>query len=201
MMKNCIVSLLVMLAGSMTAAAQHTVESIRKEYQEMNERIQRMMADQQPKEYYNLHVEQNLPGTGPHDVNIYMYYDEKPGQEEDVIYPDHYLHYATKKYNFAARQYYEEFFYDAKGQLTFTYSRYVNDDIDNIYELRLWFDGQHLLRVMAKENTSDDWDHLVFKEVYTGTSIPAKFKVKSESLKDGAQEMLNKFNAINYFPF
>ena len=201
MMKSLIVSLLMLLAGSTAATAQHTVESIRKLYGEVQESIRHMMNDEMPAEYYNLHVKQNLPGTGPHDVNIYMYYDEKPGQEEDVIYPEHYLQFATTKYNFAARQYYEEYLYDAKGQLMFAYSRYISEDIDNVYELRLWFDGKRMLRALAKENTSDDWEHPVIKDVYTGINLPEKFQEKSESLKDGAQQILDTFNGINKFPF
>lgn len=200
-MNRFIVSLFVLLAGGMTASAQHTVESIRQLYGEVQEDIRRMANEEMPAEYYNLHVKQNLPATGPHDVNIYMYYDEKPGQAENVIYPEHYLRFATTKYNYAAREYYEEYLFDAKGQLMFAYSRYVGEEMDNIYELRLWFNGKRLLQVMANENTSEDFSHPVFRNVYTGTAIPEKFREKSVMLKDGGERIRRQFDSIKSNPF
>ena len=200
-MRNLIVSLLVLLAGSTVALAQNTVESIRKLYGEVQENIRHMANDEMPAEYYNLHVKQNLPGTGPHDVNMMMYYTEKPGQAEDEIYPEHSLLFATTKYNYAVREYYEEYLFDAKGKLLFAYSRYVGDEMDNVYELRLWFDGKRLLQAAAKENTSEDWSHPVFRSVYTGNALPEKFRGKSVMLKDEAKRILRLFDSIKSNPF
>ena len=52
---------------SLPASAQNTVESIRKEYQEVQQHIKQMMDPESypesfaPKEFYNLTVHQNLP--------------------------------------------------------------------------------------------------------------------------------------------
>lgn len=202
-MRPSVFSLLALLALALPAAAQNTVESIRREYAEVQEHIRRMMDPEvmEPREYYNLHVEQNLPATGPHDVNIYMYYTEKPGQAEDVIYPEHRLQFATKKYNYAARQYYEEFLFDDKGQPMFIYSRYISNDVAHLYELRLWLDGQRLLRVMVKEDTAASREQPTFRDVYTGTAIPEAFREKCDELKDGAASVLHLFDGMAANPF
>jgi hypothetical protein len=98
-------------------------------------------------EYYDLHVIQNLPATGPHHENIRMFYGKEEQEDEENYnpYPPHYLRFTTAKYNFAARQFYEEYLYDNKGQVIFIYA--ITPDVDEnmtLYELRMWFNGKHL---------------------------------------------------------
>ena len=105
-------TLLLCMAWVLTASAQHTVESIRKDYQSMHEWIALMSdnfpSDGIPPEYFDLRVVQNLPATGPHHENIRMYYGEQEPEEEGDPYPPHYLRFTTVKYNYAAREFYEE---------------------------------------------------------------------------------------------
>ena len=81
MRKNVILTILLCVAGILTASGQHTIESIRKDYQGVQEWISQMSdnfpTDGIPSEYYHLRVEQNLPGTGPHHEDIRMYYGEE----------------------------------------------------------------------------------------------------------------------------
>ena len=105
---------------------KHTIESIRKEYQSVHEWIALMSdnfpSDGIPPEYFDLRVVQNLPATGPHHENIRMYYGELEPEEEGDPYPPHYLRFTTIKYNYAAREFYEEYLYDDKGQVMFIYA-------------------------------------------------------------------------------
>ena len=71
----------------MTAGAQNSVESIRKAYQDVHKMIDQMTPDAEgmwetPPEYFDLKVVQNLPGTGPHEEKIRMYYGELESEEE-----------------------------------------------------------------------------------------------------------------------
>ena len=116
----------------LSATAQNTTEKIRQEYASVHEWISHMMPNEEgetgmPPEYYELNVIQNLPGTGPHREVVRMFYGEEEAAE-DVIYPPHYLRFATAMYNFAAREFYEEYLYDEKGRVMFIYA--ITPDAD-----------------------------------------------------------------------
>ena len=188
------------------ALAQNTIASIRQAYQNQKEVIGQMSdnfpSEGVPPEYYHLHVAQNLPGTGGHHENVRFYYGEER-TEEDEIYPPHYLTFVSSKYNFAAREFYEEYLYDDKGQVMFIYARTPDVDFPKIHEIRLYFDGDHLLRLNVKE--ADDLnsfeDNAVstasFKEVYTGTTIPEQYKEACSMYKSYARRFLEVFKAID----
>ena len=155
-----VIALMLCVAWTLSASAQTTVESIRKEYQAVQQDIALMMPNEDgetpsPPVYYDLNVSQNLPGTGPHHEHIRMYYNELDA-DEDEVYPPHYLRFTTAKYNFAAREFYEEYLYDAKGQVMFIYvlTPDVADDLSP-YELRMWFDGKRLLRFRVFNSVAD----------------------------------------------
>jgi hypothetical protein len=204
-------TLLLCMAWVLTASAQHTVESIRKEYQSVHEWITLMSdnfpSDGIPPEYFDLRVVQNLPATGPHHENIRMYYGELEPEEEGDPYPPHYLRFTTIKYNYAAREFYEEYLYDDKGQVMFIYA--LTPDVEGggdiwPYELRMWFDGQRLLRFNAKkfEGPLDYLDIATlkkgtFKDEYTGKTIPEKFVSEADRCKQRAQRYLSLFKSID----
>ena len=185
-MKKTVISILLCAAFVMCAQAQkRTVESIRQTYAEVHEWISHMMPNDEgetgmPPEYYELNVIQNLPATGKHEEKVRMFYGEIES-EDDPIYPDHYLRFATAKYNFAAREFYEEYLYDDKGRVMFIYA--ITPDVElgavTPYEIRMWFDGERMLRLSVKK--LDDPAGYIdiatlskakFKEVYSGNSIP-----------------------------
>ena len=209
--KTVIVTLLLICAGwTLTASAQNTIESIRKTYQSMKEGIAQMSEDFPsegiPPEYYHLRVLQNLPGTGGHEENIRMYYGELESEEEGDPYPPHYLHFATAKYNYAAREFYEEYLYDDKGQVMFIYALTPDVTLGEVwpYELRMWFDGKRLLRFNAKkfDGTATYFDinslkEGSFKDEYTGKTIPEKFSDEVNRCKKSAQNKLKLFKAID----
>jgi hypothetical protein len=198
-MKKVVYTLLLCAVWTLTTEAQNSVESIRKTYQEVHQWIAQMTPNkdgesEMPPEYYDLHVEQNLPGTGPHHEKIRMFYGEveSESEEEDYNpYPPHYLRFVTAKYNFAAREFYEEYLYDDKGQVMFIYAitpDVVNDGEMVPYELRMWFDGKRLLRFMAKKNE---------REEYSGTSIPELYRQEAERCQLRAQRFLTMFKGID----
>ena len=209
--KTVIVTLLLLCTGwTLTASAQNTIESIRKTYQSVKEGIAQMSEDFPsegiPPEYYHLRVLQNLPGTGGHEENIRMYYGELESEEEGDPYPPHYLRFATAKYNYAAREFYEEYLYDDKGQVMFIYALTPDVTLGEVwpYELCMWFDGKRLLRFNAKkfDGTATYFDinslkEGSFKDEYTGKTIPEKFSDEVNRCKKSAQGKLKLFKAID----
>ena len=195
MSRKKIFTLLICVAWAMTAGAQNSVESIRKAYQDVHKMIDQMTPDAEgmwetPPEYFDLKVVQNLPGTGPHEEKIRMYYGELESEEEGDPYPPHYLRFTTAKYNFAAREFYEEYLYDDKGQVMFIYALTpdVGDELIP-YELRMWFDGKRLLCFTAKKST--------LKDVYSGTTIPELYLSEAERCQQRAQRYLLMFKGID----
>lgn len=209
-MKKTVISILFCAAFVMSAQAQkRTVESIRQTYAEVHEWISHMMPNEEgetgmPPEYFELNVMQNLPGTGPHHEVIRMFYGEEE-TEDGVIYPPHYLRFVTAKYNFAAREFYEEYLYDDKGRVMFIYA--ITPDADphmTPYELRMWFDGKRLLRFTAKKYDGPkgylDIATLrkgTFKEVYSGTDIPEMYQVEATRCQVRAARFLEMFKGID----
>ena len=210
MIKKVVFTLLLCIAGYLSVSAQNTVESIRKEYQNVHEWMAQMgdnfPSDGIPPVYFDLRVEQNLPATGPHQENIRMYYGELESEEEGDPYPPHYLRFVTTKYNFAAREFYEEYLYDDKGQVMFIYA--ITPDVTSgdiiPYELRMWFDGKQLLRFNAKKYNGSMTDFNIstlkkgsFKDEYTGKTIPELYQNEAERCQLRAQRFLTMFKGID----
>lgn len=209
MRMKVVFTLLLCVAEALTVSAQNTIESIRKVYQTVHEDIERMKPDEDgfsamPPEYYDLHVVQNLPATGRHDENIRMFYGELEPEEEGDPYPPHFLRFVTAKFNFTAREYYEEYLYDEKGQVMFIYA--ISPDVgENMipYEMRMWFDGKRLLRFTAKNAegaTTSEYGSLLkapFKEVYSGAVIPEMYIMETDRCKQRAQRFLKMFKGID----
>lgn len=210
MIKKVVFTLLLCIAGYLSVSAQNTVESIRKEYQNVHEWMAQMgdnfPSDGIPPVYFDLRVEQNLPATGPHQENIRMYYGELESEEEGDPYPPHYLRFVTAKYNFAAREFYEEYLYDDKGQVMFIYA--ITPDVTSgdiiPYELRMWFDGKQLLRFNAKKYNGSMTDFNIstlkkgsFKDEYTGKTIPELYQNEAERCQLRAQRFLTMFKGID----
>ena len=209
MRKKIAFTLLLCVASTWVAFAQNTIESIRKEYQNVHEWIAQMddrfPSEGIPPEYFDLNVVQNLPATGPHHEHIRMYYGELESEEESDPYPPHYLCFATAKYNFAAREFYEEYLYDDKGQVMFIYA--LTPDVGDEmvpYELRMWFDGEQLLHFTAKkmegELNSVDIASLrkaTFQEEYSGKTIAEKYQQEAYRCWDRAYRFLTMFKGID----
>ena len=208
-MKTLITTILLVLSVQ-GAVAQQTIEDIRKAYASAKEYIGMMSDDFPgegiPPEYYHLHVSQMLPATGLHREDIRLYFNDVEEEDEDEprIYPLHYLRFASTKYNYAAREFYEEYLYDEKGQVMFIYA--INPDVGEDmmpYELRLWYDGKRLLRFQAKrfEGKVEYLDlaslnNGTFREEYSGTTIPKQYRREAEHLPERAKGFLAMFKSI-----
>ena len=105
---------LLICSAACSVWAQDARKNIREHYAAVKEQLRmydelKETGDIYPvPQTYSVIVKQNLPGTGYHEETIQMVYREKT-KYDGQIYADLYLDFATKKYNFAARQFYEEY--------------------------------------------------------------------------------------------
>lgn len=206
-MKNkLLLVLLVFLTAALSCSAQKAVDDIRKRYGEIKRMISLMGegpnwqdnaidADSPggwPPEYFHVKIVQNLPGTGYHEENVRMYYEEDG--KEDEIYPPLILAFASSKYNFAAREFYEEYLYDTKGKLIFIYAQSPDVDFGKIYELRFYLSGGKVINTIVKKR---DFNEELFQEVYSGKDIPNLYKEYFDQYIAGAKKIEKMFKAIN----
>jgi hypothetical protein len=191
MMKKVTITLLLCVAWVLTVNAQNTVESIRKVYQDVHEWIAQMGTGL-PSEYFDLHVVQNLPATGPHLEDVKMYWGER---DDDEIYPSHFLRFATVKYNFAAREFYEEYLYDDDGKIAFIYARTpdADEDLSTLHDLRFYFSNGKLIRATVKSGPLDATE---LKDIYSGTTVPKQYDRIYQSLLASVKNYMNLFESI-----
>ena len=199
-MKTLITTILLVLSVQ-GAVAQQTIEDIRKAYASAKEYIGMMSDDFPgegiPPEYYHLHVSQMLPATGLHREDIRLYYNdvEEENKEEPRIYPLHYLRFASTKYNYAAREFYEEYLYDDDGKIAFIYARTpdAHEDLATLHDLRFYFSNGKLIRATVKSGPLDATE---LKDIYSGTTVPKQYDRIYQSLLLSAKNYMGLFESI-----
>ncbi len=190
-------TLLFLFAFScLTVSAQDVKKAIRdhytsaKEYVSAVEKLESEGESYPVPMYFKVKCLQNYPGTGCHEENISMYYNEV---ENDDIIPPIYLDFAVMKYNFAACEYYEEYLYDRQGRIQFFY--YAGPDVDGIdWEYRFYFNNGKLFDVLVKMREMDSDE---YKTAYTGKTAPAKYNGIYQSKLNTSDHILKMFKAID----
>ena len=187
------IALFALLAMAQTMWAQDAIESIREQYAGVKEMIARMEPDQGwPPEYYHLKVVQNLPGTGYHEENVRMYFTD---EEVDEIYPPHKLLFVSSKYNFAAREFYEEYLFDSDGHLIFIYALTPDAVDEKESELRFYLADGNLIKTLVKSRA---WgSDAPFKEEYSGTFCPPAYKPSFQAYIQYAAKFKHLFKSID----
>ena len=191
-------STFILLAA--TALAQDAKQAIRDHYAAAKAyitQIQQLERDDDiypVPQYFRTTEKQNLPGTGYHERETLMYYREQT-DSDGQIYPDLYLDFATRKYNYAASQYYEEYLYDAQGRVEFIYGSEPDIIEDITTEYRFYFHNGRLIDVIIKTRplgTTTD-----AKTVYTGRSVPKQYHDYYNARCLSAKSILDIFTAID----
>lgn len=199
-MKKSIFVILLLTACWHTTMAQNTVESIRERYQAMKEYVANHTSTDKYDgayfgQFYHLEGRQWLPATGGHIEDTYLYYDEVESDDEDVIYAPHYVKFVIKKYNYAAREYYEEYLYDADGNVAFIYAydpmnSFEDDQHDQQYEFRFYFNKGKLLKAIVKCKNHDEKE---YKEVWNANTIKPLYAEAMDQYKDYAKQLRQLF--------
>ena len=191
--------ILALCALSQTAQAQDVKKAIRAHYAEAKAYVEQVKKMEREgftypvPQYFSAHVRQNLPATGFHQEEVLMYYQEQRDSDSQ-IYPSLYLDFAVKKYNFAAREYYEEYLYDEQGRIQFIYATSPILDFENDYEFRLYFSGGQLAELLVKRRPQGKGDYTT---VYTGKTVPEEYQSSYGGYYIMSQSVMRIFNAIN----
>ena len=115
-----------------------------------------------------------------HDIRV-IGYGTRCGEchwqpDEPMLTRD--LHFVTWKYNYAAREFYEEYLYDEKGNIEFVYNR--NADLDEVGgELRLYYKDGKLFKVLVS-NLNPETEK--YEQTYSGSKMPEKYANALESI-------------------
>ena len=191
--------LLVCLLTTTVTWSQNTVESIRQRYGEAKEYARTHTGDNLDDgadfgQYYHLEVRQWLPATGGHIEHVYLYYGEQEADDE-VIYKPHYLNFATKRFNYAAREYYQEFLYDKDGKVAFIYAydpmtKLGDDENDMQYEFRFYFSKGRPIKAIIKRKA---WDEKEFKQVYAGATLKPAYQSNYDELLSASRAVRQLF--------
>jgi hypothetical protein len=194
-----IILLLAMSALTQTAQAQDVKKAIREHYAEAKAYVDQVAKMEREgfsypvPQYFSAHVKQNLPATGFHQEEFLMYYQERRDSDEQ-IYPSLYLDFAVKKYNFAAREFYEEYLYDEQGRIQFIYATSPDMDFENDYEFRFYFSKGQLSEMLVKRRPQGNGEYTT---VYTGKTVPEEYRQSYEGYSFTSKNVMRVFNAIN----
>lgn len=144
---------------------------------------------------FTTHITQNLPGTGYHQEDISMYYREILSSD-DQIYPSLALEFATKKYNFAAREFYEEYLYDDKQQIQFIFATTPDlaPNADHTCELRFYFLDGKIAEVLVKSRPLSGGAPTT---IYSGKTVPEKYGAYYQARYDSSELIKRLFLALD----
>ena len=199
MAKYRFVVLLLFALSLQTIGAQNTIESIRQRYADAKAYVSTHTGENISDGadfglYYHLEARQWLPGTGGHIEHTYLYYGEQES-DDDVIYAPHYLKFATKRFNFAAREYYQEFLYDEDGKVAFIYgydpmTKLEGDEDDQQYEFRFYFSNGRLIRAIIKRKSYDEEE---FRQIYSGSTLKPAYQSDFDNLVSASRALRQLF--------
>lgn len=154
-MRHLIVSLCLLLAcGTLCAqkgAPEAVLKDIRARYAEAMSMAQHQRTSEglEGKNYMTSTLHYVIPGCGPTTETLSMYYLLEESEESGEPCYTPYL--ITRKYNIAARQFYEEYLYDhATAQPLFVFLKYDTYEAEGaVAEERYYFaDGQVVWKTM-----------------------------------------------------
>ena len=206
-MKRTVFILAAFMAVSQLVSAQTSIENIRKHYNDTKEWVDGMAdpyvfpldaSEEKPNvpNYYLVNIEENYPGTGMHHEKVYIYHVDIEGSSQEEIFPPQRIDFAKTNYNFAAREFYEEYLYDEKGRVEFIYAKQCVDDVFEDTEFRFYFNAGKLIKVIIKTRANDGEE---YKETFNGTKVPERYKRQYNSLTNKAGLIKKMFDAVNVY--
>lgn len=192
-----------MMACVLTVSAQDAVSAIRKHYTETQEMVKQYAEWEKEGEwtmpcpmYYEVNIKQNLPGTGYHKEWIRLYFYEKENEEWEADEPMLFrnIHFVTAKYNYAAREFYDEYLFDEKGNLEFIFAH--NADIDDFKggEYRFYFKDGKLIKVIVSVRNLETEK---YEQKYTGAKVPADYESDYNNYLGSAEHYKELFKTID----
>ena len=198
-----IIAFVGMMVCVLTVSAQDAVSTIRKHYTETQQMVAQYAEWEKEGDwtmpcpmYYEVNIKQNLPGTGYHKEWIRLYFYEKENYEgqpdEPMLFRN--IHFVTAKYNYAAREFYDEYLFDEKGNLEFIFAR--NADIDDFKggEYRFYFQKGKLIKaIVSVRNPATE----KYEQKYTGMKVPEEYESDYKDYLGKAEHYKDLFKTID----
>lgn len=198
-----IIAFVGMMVCVLTVSAQDAVSTIRKHYTETQQMVAQYAEWEKEGDwtmpcpmYYEVNIKQNLPGTGYHKEWIRLYFYEKENYEgqpdEPMLFRN--IHFVTAKYNYAAREFYDEYLFDEKGNLEFIFAR--NADVDDFKggEYRFYFKDGKLIKVIVSVRNLETEK---YEQKYTGAKVPADYESDYNNYLGSAEHYKDLFKTID----
>ncbi len=191
-------------------AHNDTLFNIQKDYNETKEWIDGMgdpytfpegMSDDKPNvpAYYMVDIEENYPGTGMHHEKVYIYHSDQEGISGEEVFPPQRIVFAKTNYNFAARNYYEEYLYDSKGRIEYIYASHCVDNVFPDTEFRLYFKSGKLIKLIVMSRKLTESEELEIS--YIGKKVPERYADTYNSLLHKSGLIKKMFEAINGYQY
>ena len=168
--------------------AQEGLSEIRQHYYAVKQRITELEQAGVPA-YYQMNVVRNLPATGMQHMTVNMYYDSR---DDHSIWPSHWLELATASYNYAVRQFYEEYLFLPNGDLSFIFVRTPDVEFGKEYEFRFYFDDG-LIHVSVRSRSVGEGE---FVEEFADSEVPTSYLSFYHEYLRTAQNYRHLFNTI-----
>ncbi len=150
-----ILSLLLLLVSIATQAqtgkAAQQVAQIRARYAEAKKMMAEEGKDWTTANHVLVNATYMCPGTGPRDEAVQFYFTLELNEDESEYFRRPYL--ITRSYNVAPRKFYEEYLYDAKGNLIFFYSSNDSYESEAKDESRFYWQGGKLVHQQKQGET------------------------------------------------
>lgn len=151
-MLRFLLMLVLALPGLPQDGLPTTVKEIRQRYADTQQSIAMMHEEEHFRSEIVTTIQRNMPGSGIRKETVTCYFAEF-GEDLD---PDYRPYFVTRKYNVAARKFYEEYLFDAEtGKLLFVFLQ--ADSIENAGtkdETRYYFGPQGLISETSRENVA-----------------------------------------------
>lgn len=129
--------------------AAQSVADVRELYNQVKADIARQNDDIHMVNKWDLTMQHNVPGIGPQTIKFALNLSPYSYSDDGQTLP-HKLQLASCSYNVAARKIYEEFLYDADGQLVFAYrTQPLLDDNATKQHVRIYRHKNKLLKLLV----------------------------------------------------
>ena len=174
------------------AGTAQSIESIREDYAAAKEHI-RLMDDPEypPTNRYQVVLEKMLCGSGQHKETVTMYFYEDEENEGNIC-GKRSVYFATVSYNFAGRDYYEEYLYDKDGNVKFIYAKDINSDDWSEVEYRFYLDKKGVIKTTVKRKKQGEENFTLEYDGKTG-----RYSKAFATYKGKASAYRNLFKAID----
>ena len=185
-----LLSLWSLLSIFQLADAQ-SLDAIRQQYNDIHQDISQQQKIENMRNYTELTLCHNVPGIGPQTIHYKLYFTPLAFNEDGELKP-HRLLFVERKYNVAARSYYEEFLYDEKERPIFIYGREPREHSEEgIYiDTRCYFHEEVLLDMIITQVDKEGAQQLYRSSAEGQTPYVQK-------MLGQAHKIVGMFSAIN----